>query len=167
MAAKAAKELDPLLALFLEFRIVHEGSVRVFRGIVFPERDEVAGDVFGIRFRKAQAGHHGHVLNLEFVAVVGALAVVEIKDVRESLLLVILGADVFFLYRAVGPRALARIVHPANEVIVIRLFADAREVGRERAALQLVAFTDRVARQATARFTSLIMPKRSTSGQSR
>src|SRR5215472_15716518 len=155
MAAGTAKELNPLLAFRLEIRIIHEGSVGVIRRILLLLRDEVAGNVFRIRFGEAEARHHGHVLDLEFVTVIRALAVVEIANVGKALLLVILRADVFFLDRAVRTRALAGVVDPAHEVIVIGLFADAREVRRESAALHLVAFADGVAREATARFKQL------------
>src|SRR2546429_8755475 len=45
MAAKAPKEANPLLALLLELRVVHERGVRVVGGTLFPERDEIAGDI--------------------------------------------------------------------------------------------------------------------------
>src|SRR5205807_2314801 len=57
--------------------------------------------------------------------------------------------------RAVGQRALARIVNPAHQVIVIVLLAHAAEVGGERAAFLLTAFTDRVTGHAAARLEGL------------
>src|SRR5207248_8530095 len=103
-------------------------------------------------FGKPQARHNRHVLDLEFVAIVRALAVVEIEDVRQALLLVILWANVFFLVGAVGARAFASVVTPANEIVVIGFFADAREIRGKRSALHLVALTDGVAGEAAAHF---------------
>jgi len=48
--------------------------------------------------RQTQAGHHGHVLHLQFVAVVGALTVLQIKLVRQAFLGVVLGPISFFSY---------------------------------------------------------------------
>ena len=77
---------------------------------------------------QAQARHHGHVLHLQFVAVVGAPAVLQVENEGQALLRVILGADVLLLVRAVGTRALAGVVNPANQIIVIRLLAHASEI---------------------------------------
>src|SRR5580693_2217256 len=63
---------------------------------------------------------------------------------------VISRAEIFFLVRAVGARALARIVDPADQVIVIFFFADAAEVRGERAADGACAFSDSVTREAAA-----------------
>ena len=101
--------------------------------------------------RQPQARHHRHVLHLQFVAVVGALAVIEIELIGKSLLGVILGTNIFFLVRAIRPRALARVVNPADEVVVVRLFADAREVRGEMPPCSLVAFADGMAGEAAAR----------------
>ncbi len=86
------------------------------------------------------------------MAVVGAFAVVQIEDIRQTLFLVIVGADVFLFVGAVGASALAGVVHPAHEVVVIVLFADAGEICRESAALHLVAFTDGMTGETPTRF---------------
>ena len=156
MAAKAPKEANPLLALLLELRVVHERGVRVVGGTLFPERDEIAGDILGVGFGEAEARHYRHVLDLEFMAVVRALAVIEIEDERHPFLFVVLGADVFFLVRTIGARAFASIVDPANQIIIIRFFADACEICRKRAALDLIAFADGMAGEAAARFEQFL-----------
>src|SRR6266850_1225048 len=72
------------------------------------------------------------------MAIVGAFAVVQIENIRQTFFLVIVGPDVFLFKGTIGARAFASVVHPANEVIVIVLFADASEIGGEGAALHLV-----------------------------
>ena len=86
------------------------------------------------------------------MAVVGTAAVVQIKNVGQALLLIVFGTDVLFLEGAVRAGALARVMDPAHEVVVIALFADAREVCGERSTLHLVAFADGMAGEAAARF---------------
>ena len=81
-----------------------------------------------------QAGHDGGLLHDQFVAVVGAARMIEIEDERQVVLGVIFRAEIALLERAVGARALARVVHPADQVIVVVLFADAAQIGREGAA---------------------------------
>src|SRR5260370_26493172 len=156
MASEAAEETTPLLAFVLEFRIVHEGGVGVLGGALFLERDEIAGNVLGVRYGKTETGHHRHVLHLEFVSVVGALAVIQIELERQSLLLVVFAANVFFLVRPLRALALARVVDPANQVIVVGFFSHAREIGGKRSALQLVAFADGVTSQAAARLEQFL-----------
>ena len=70
--------------------------------------------------------------------------------IGKALLGVILGANVFLFVGAVGAGALAGVVNPADEVIVIGFLADAGQIRGERAALHLIAFADRVAGQASA-----------------
>src|SRR6202030_1918101 len=55
-----------------------------------------------------------------------------------------------FLVWAIGTRALAGIVNPANEVIVICFFADAGQVGGEGPADHLIAFSDGMAGETAA-----------------
>ncbi len=75
---------------------------------------QVAGDVLRVFDAQAQARHHRHVLDLQFVPIVGQCAVLEIKDVRQTFFRIVLGADVFFLQRAVRARTLPRVVDPAD-----------------------------------------------------
>src|SRR5271156_4094515 len=63
---------------------------------------------------------------------------------------VIFRAEIFFLVRAIRTGALARIVDPADQVIVIFFFADAAEVRGERAADGTRAFSDSVTGEAAA-----------------
>ena len=97
---------------------------------------QVAGDVAGVLDAQAQVGHDGRLLHDEFVAVVGLTRVIQVEHKRQIVLGVIVRAQVALLERAVRTRALARIVNPANEVIVIVLFADAAQIGGEGAADQ-------------------------------
>ena len=103
-----------------------------------------------------QARHRRHLLHLQFMAVVGALGVLQVEDVRQALGLVILGRQVLLLERAIGRRPLPRIVHPAHQVIVIGLLALAAQVGGERSALLARAFAHRVAGHAAARLECLL-----------
>ena len=80
MAPAAAVEANPLLAFFFQRRIIHERRFRIGRGLLLFLRHQVRGDIFGILRAEPQAGHHRHVLDLQFVPVVGALAVVEIEE---------------------------------------------------------------------------------------
>ena len=142
----------PLLAFVFQLGIVHERSIRVGRRLLLFLRHKIGCNVFRIFWRQPQARHHRHVLYLQFVAVVGALAVVEVELVGKALLRVILGTDIFLFVRAVGASSLAGVVNPADEVIVIRFFADAGQVRGERAALHLIALADGVAGHASAGF---------------
>ena len=146
---------NPLLAFFLQLRIVHEGSRGIRRRLLFLLTHEVGGDVRRIFRRQAQAGHHGHVLHLQFVTVVGTLAVLQIKLVGQAFLGVVLGTDIFLFVRTIRPRALPRVVNPADQVFVIRLLTLASQIRGKRSALKLVTFTDGVASQAAASFEQL------------
>src|SRR5216684_4551647 len=116
VATGAAKVADPLLPFRFQTRIVHERCIGVGGGLLFFQGDEIAGDVFGVPRSEAQAGHHGHVLDLELIAVIGAAAVLQVENVGQALLLVVFGADVFLFEGAVRTRALAGVVNPADEV---------------------------------------------------
>src|SRR5438552_359462 len=152
MATGAAEMANPLLAFVFQIWIVHEGGIRVRGRLLLFQCDEIAGNIFRVLRRQTQARHHGHVLDLELVAVIGAAAVLEVENVGQAFLFVILGTDVLLFEGAIGARALARVVDPTNQVIVIGLLADATEIGRESSALQLIAFADGVAGEAAARF---------------
>src|SRR2546425_12241819 len=110
MAAGTTEELNPFPSFRLEVRIVHEGSVGVLGRILLLERDEITGDVLSVRNGKAKARHHRPVLDLELMAVVRALAVVEVENDRQSLLLVILVSTILLLVVAIGARPLPRLV---------------------------------------------------------
>ena len=77
---------------------------------------------------------------------------IEVKHERQIVLGVIFRTQVALFERAVRARALARIVNPAYEVIVIVFFADAAQVRGKGAADHVRAFADGVAGQAAARF---------------
>src|SRR5580658_47375 len=150
VAAGAAKITDPLLAVVFQLGIVHERSIRVGGRLLFFLRHQIRGNVFGILRRQAQAGHHCHVLHLQFMAVVRTAAVVEVELVGKALLGVIFGANVFLFVRTVGASALACVVNPAHQIIVISFLADAGQIRGEGAALRLIAFSNGVAGQASA-----------------
>ena len=149
VASGAAVVADELFAFRGHLRIVHVigGGVG---GIGVLLRHQEAGDVARVGVGEAQAGHDGGLLNEQFVAVVGAARVIEIENVREIVFGVIFRAEIFFLVGAVGARALAGIVDPADEIIVIFFFADAAQVCGERAADGVGAFADGVAGEAAA-----------------
>src|SRR5579872_837969 len=82
--------------------------------------------------------------------IIRAFAVLQIPLIGKSLLRVIFGTNVFLLVRAVGTSALASIVNPAHEIIVVRFLANPRQIRCKDAAHHLIAFADRMARQASA-----------------
>src|ERR1700687_2093739 len=152
VAAGAAKVANPLLAVVLQLGIIHEGSIRVGGRLLFFQSNQVTGDIFRILWREPQAGDDGHVLDWQFVPVVGAFAVVQIENISQALLLVILRADILLLVWTVWASTLAGVVDPADQVIVIVLFAYACEIGGEGSPLYLVAFTDGMTGEASTRF---------------
>src|SRR5690242_12083773 len=89
------------------------------------------------------------------MAVVGTLAVNQIEFKRQPLLRVILRPNILLLIRTIRTRPLARIVDPAHQVIEIRFLTHARQVRGKCSALRLVAFTDRVASQASTRLEQI------------
>src|SRR5262249_14300047 len=91
MTTGAGLMANPLLAFILQFGIVHEGSVGVGRWFLLLSRKQVGGDVLGIFYAEAQAGHDGHVLHLQLVAVVRASAVFQVKDVGQAFLRIVFG----------------------------------------------------------------------------
>jgi hypothetical protein len=74
---------------------------------------------------EAQVGHDGHLLDLQLVAVVRAFRMLEVKDERQPVFLVVRFGQVTLFVRAVGLRALAGIVNPAHKEIVVVLLAHA------------------------------------------
>ncbi len=155
VASEATEVANPLFAFRPQIRIVHERGVSVGGRLLLFQSDEIAGDVFGVLRGEAQAGHHGHVLNLEFVAVVRALAMFQVEDVRQTLLFIVFGTDVLLLVRAIGACAFPRVVDPTDEIVVVGFLTHAREICSEGSALNLIAFTDGVTGEAAARFEKL------------
>src|SRR5215469_15474046 len=125
VASGAAEMAQPPLAFVFQVGVVHERRVGVRRRFLLLLRDQIGRYVLCVLGSQAEAGHHRHVLHLQFVAIVGALAVVEIELVGKSLFGVILRTDIFLLVRTVGTGAFAGVVNPANEVVVICLLTDA------------------------------------------
>src|SRR6185312_12602008 len=106
MASGAAVVTNPLLAFFLQLRIVHVGSRGIRRRLFFLLTHEIGSDVLRVLGRQSQTWHYGHVLNLQLVTVIGALAVLQIKLVGQAFLRVVLGSDIFLFVRTIGARAL-------------------------------------------------------------
>ena len=79
-----------------------------------------------------------------------------IEEKRQAVFCVIIRREIAFLFRAIRRPALARVVNPTHDVIVIIFLADFREVGRECAAELAVSFADRVTRQTAARFEEIL-----------
>ncbi len=144
IAAQPNWRLD-VSAFFLQLGIVHVGSCRVGRLIFFFLGHQEAGNILRVFPAQAEAGHDRHVLHLQLVAVIGALAVLQIEDEGQALLGVVLWTDIFLFVRAVGPGALAGVVNPADKVIVVGLLAFASEIGGKGAAHHLAALANRVA----------------------
>src|SRR5260370_17335433 len=128
MAAGAAKVANPLFALVFQIRIVDERGIGVGGGLLFFQRDQIAGYVLGILGREAQAGHHGHVLDLEFMAVVRTLAMIKIELEREALLFIIFGTDVLFFVGTIGAGSFARVLYSTNKIVVAGSFSDTSDV---------------------------------------
>src|SRR5205807_7003017 len=84
------------------------------------------------------------------MAIVGASGMREIEDEGHAVLGVIFGAEVALLEGAIGTCALAWIVDPAHQIIVIVFFAHATEIRGERAAHDVGAFTNGMAAEAAA-----------------
>src|SRR5690242_19515313 len=89
------------------------------------------------------------------MTVVRALRVLQVEDIGQVVPLVIGLGEILLFERTIRRRALSRVVHPADEVIVIGLFTFTAQVRRECPALLLPAFAHRVARHTAARFERL------------
>src|SRR2546427_2166059 len=152
MASGTAEVANPLLAFVFQIRVVHERRIGIGGRLLLFQGDQIAGDVFGVLRSEAQAGHYGHVLDLELMAVVRTLAVLQVENKGQALLFVIFGADVLFFVRTIGAGAFARVVDPTHEVVVIVLFTDAREIGSKSSTPHPVAFADGKTSEAAARF---------------
>ncbi len=155
MASGAAIELHQGFALGLEAGIVHERRRIVLR-VGMLQGDEIARDVAGILDAQAQAGHDRGLLHDELVAIVGASRMIEVEDERQIVLGVVFGTKIALFEGAIGARALARIVHPTHQVIVIILFADAAQIGGKRSTDHAGAFAHGMAGEATTRFEEIL-----------
>src|ERR1700726_4841031 len=62
------------------------------------------------------------------MAVVRTARMIQIEDKRQIVLCVVFRPQISLLVRAIGAGALARVVNPADDVMVIVFFADAAEV---------------------------------------
>src|SRR6267154_2619059 len=151
MAAGATVMLDQRLALGPELRIVHEvggrvGSVRMLL------REQEAGYVASVLNRQTQAGHHRHLLHDKLMTIIRASRMIEVKDKREIVLGVILGAQVLLLRWTVGARSNPWIQDPANQIIVVVLLPYSRQVRGKISANHVRAFANGMAGFATALF---------------
>ncbi len=80
---------------------------------------------------------------------------VEVEDEGQAFLFVVFGPHILFFVRAVGTSAFACVVHPAYKIIEIIFFSDASEICREVRSFHLVAFTDGMAAETSARLEKL------------
>src|SRR3989442_5583708 len=85
---------------------------------------------------------------------------IEIEDVSQAVFGVVLGAKVALLERAKGACPLARVVHPAHQIIVAGFFTDVAEVGGKVAADDVGSFAHGVAGHASARLKQLFSSAR-------
>ncbi len=87
---------------------------------------QVSGDVTCVLRLETPAGRTGGLLNHELVSIIGAARVIgESKTSRKILLGVIFRTQIALFVGTIGTRALAWVVNPPDNVIVIVLFADA------------------------------------------
>src|SRR5206468_780307 len=91
----------------------------------------------------------------EFVAVVRALGMFQVEDERQIVALIIFRGQVLFLERAVGQSALAGIVNPTDQVVVVGFLAYTAQIRGERSALLLAALSHGMAGHAAAGFERL------------
>src|SRR3989338_2121198 len=167
VAAGAAVVADPEAALVFELGIFHPVGLGIGGGGLLLLGHQVAGDVAGVFPGEPPAGHHRAGLELEQFAVVRAGGVVGVEDEREPAPGVVVGSEVAFLLGAVGAGALARIVNPAHQEVVVRLLAHAAQVGGEGAADGVLAFAERVAGQAAAGLKKLLAARGGAAGLGR
>src|SRR6516225_7692623 len=147
---------NPSLSFFLQAGIVHERRIGIGVSFLLPQCDQITCHVLRVLNRKPQAWHHRHVLYLQFMSVVGAPGVLQIKNERQALLFIIFRPDILLFIRTIRTRAFPSIVHPAHQIVVIVLLSDSRQIRREGSPLHLIAFADGVARQTPARLDQLL-----------
>ena len=80
----------------------------------------------------------------------------EIKNVRQVVFLVVVSGQVALLERTIRRRALARVMNPSYQVIVIRLFTHASQVGAEPPAHSARALAHGVTAHAAPRLKTLL-----------
>src|SRR3989475_1414498 len=117
MASGTAEVANPLLAFVFQIRVVHERRIGIGGRLLLFQGDQIAGDVFGVLRSEAQAGHYGHVLDLELMAVVPILAVLQVENKGQALLFVIFGADVLLFVRTIGAGCVGGVCGPTHEVV--------------------------------------------------
>src|SRR3989441_11708305 len=114
MASGTAEVANPLLAFVFQIRVVHERRIGIGGRLLLFQGDQIAGDVFGVLRSEAQAGHYSHVLDLELMAVVRTLAVLQVENKWQPLLLLIFGTDVLFFVRTLGAAAVSAGFRPTE-----------------------------------------------------
>src|SRR5450759_4022901 len=159
MARRAAVVAHQRQALILQPGVVHVIRVLVAFVVVLAG-EQVAGDIARLVLGEAQARHGSHLLHLQFVAVVGTLAVLQVEHVGQALAPIVFGGEVLLFESAIGCGALPRIVYPAHQVIVVGLLAFAAQVGGESAALFGRIFSHGVAGHATAGLEGFLASRR-------
>src|SRR5262249_22178571 len=108
--------------------IVHEGCVRIPRLDVLTTNQECRY-VTGVLISEPEVGHYGHILNLKLVSIIRTLGMIRVKDKRQPLLCIVFGRQVSLFSRTIRSAALARVMHPAHYVIVVRLLAQSGQIG--------------------------------------
>jgi hypothetical protein len=81
VAASTTELLHPKQALPLQLWVIQIGSLGI-RGITSLQREQIAGNVLGFLPGQTQIGHDRHLLDLQFVSVIRAFGMIEIKDIR-------------------------------------------------------------------------------------
>src|SRR5260370_28373218 len=89
------------------------------------------------------------------MAVVGTLAVIHVEYELHALFLIVRFRQIAFFKRTIGQRALARVVNPADQIVVVVFFTHTAEVRRKCSALLVIAFAHRMASHAAARLERL------------
>src|SRR5208337_875108 len=147
---------DDLFSLGHHLRVVQVRSRRITGRILLLQSREVTGDVPRLIPGEAEIRHGSHLLDQQLVTVVRALGVVEVEDKGQAVFLVIVLSQVAFLIWAVRVRALASIVNPTHEVIVVVFLSYPAEIGGEPPTHGIRPFAHRVACQATARLEAFL-----------
>src|SRR5947208_5322669 len=137
VTSRAPEVANPLFTFILQLGIVHECCFGIRRRFLFLLRNQVTGDVLRVFNVQTQAGHYRHIMNLQFMAFIRSLAVLQTDLIVKPLLPVMLRANIFLLIWTIRACALARVMDPADKIIVIRLFANTSEIRSERATLHL------------------------------
>ncbi len=152
VAAGAAEVLHPEFALFFQLRVVQVLGRGILGRVHFTLPEQVGGDVAGLLPGQPQPGHYRAGAHAELGAVVRTSVVLGIEDEGKTVLGVVFGGQIALLERAVRPGALARVVNPPDQVLILCLLTYAAQVGGESSAHSVFAFSDRVAGQAAPGF---------------